>query len=83
MFHDIINKPPIYEALTITFLEQPSFHSLDVCEDKWFDKRNAHINIQSMILPRVEQLLYYSICDVQLFSNLTLPNLFWRFISPT
>jgi len=29
--------------LTITFLEQPSFHSLNTCEDKWIDKRNAHV----------------------------------------
>jgi len=37
-----INKPPIYEAVSATFVEHPSFHSLDTCENKWFDKRNAH-----------------------------------------
>jgi len=26
---------------------------VDMCEDKWYHKRNAQINIQSMILPRV------------------------------
>jgi len=34
--------PPIYEALTVTFVKQPSFHSPHTYEDKRFDKRNAH-----------------------------------------
>jgi len=38
VFHDIISKPPIYEALTVTFVKQPSFHSVDTCEYQWFDK---------------------------------------------
>jgi len=25
VFHDIINKPSLYEAFTVTFIEQPSF----------------------------------------------------------
>jgi len=63
-------------------LEQPSFHFLDTCEDKWFDKRNAHTIIQSMILPRVKQLLYYSVCDVHWFSNSALPTCFDLFYHP-
>jgi len=42
VFHDIIHKPTVYQALTATFVKQPSFHSLDTCEDQCFDKRNAN-----------------------------------------
>jgi len=44
----------MYEAYAIAFAEQSSFHSLDTCEDEWFNKLNAQININSMILPRVK-----------------------------
>ena len=54
VFDDIINKPPIYEAYTVTFVEQLIFQSLDACEDKWLNNLNIQINIQSMILPRVK-----------------------------
>jgi len=53
VFYDIINKPPIDEACTVTFVEL-SFDSLDICEDKWLSKLNAQINIQSMILTLVK-----------------------------
>jgi len=52
VFHGIINKPHIYEAFTITFVEQSIIHSLDTCEDKWLHKPNAQMNIQCMILVR-------------------------------
>ena len=64
VFHDIINKPHIYEIFTVTFIETPSFHTVDTCEVKSFDKRAAHINIQSMILRRVKQLFYYLRCSM-------------------
>ena len=32
--HGTINKPPLHEAYTVTFVEQPSCHSLDICENK-------------------------------------------------
>jgi len=41
VFHDVINKPPIYETYPITFIEQPSFNSVDTCEDKWLNKLSA------------------------------------------
>jgi len=41
-------------VLSYTFVEQSSFNSLDTCEDKWFNKLNAQINIQGMILPCVK-----------------------------
>ena len=53
MFNDIINKTTFYETFTVTFVEQSIFHSLDTCEEKWFDRRNAQSNIESMIFPRV------------------------------
>jgi len=43
VFQDIINKPPIFEAHTITFVEQTSFNCLNTCEDKWLNKLNAQI----------------------------------------
>ena len=63
MFHDIINEPPIHEGYTVTFADQPSFHSLDKCEGKWYHKRDAQITIQSMILPRVKEFhTFYAVC---------------------
>jgi len=52
-FHGKVNKPPIHEAYIVTFIEEPNPLSLDFCEDKWYHKLNAQINIQNMILPRV------------------------------
>jgi len=48
--HGTINKPPLHEAYTVTFVEQPSCHSLDICENKWYHLIDAQINIQNMIL---------------------------------
>jgi len=52
--HGTINKPPLHEAYTVTFIEQPSCHSLDICENKWYHLIDAQINIQNMILPHVK-----------------------------
>jgi len=52
--HGTINKPPLYEAYIVTFVEQPSCHSLDICENKWYHLIDAQINIQNMILPHVK-----------------------------
>ena len=52
--HSTINKPPLHEAYTVTFVEQPSCHSLDICENKWYHLIDAQINIQNMILPHVK-----------------------------
>ena len=53
LFHGNVNKPPIHEAYIITFVEQPNFHSLNICEDKWYNQLDAQRNIHSMILPCV------------------------------
>jgi len=52
--HSTINKPPLYEVYTVAFAEQPSCHSLDICENKWYHLIDAQINIQNMILPHVK-----------------------------
>ena len=52
--HGTINKPPLHEAYTVTFVEQPSCHSLDICENKWYHLIDAQINIPKMILPHVK-----------------------------
>ena len=51
--HGDVSKPPIHEAYTVTFVEEPNSLSFDICEDKWYQKLNAQIYIQNMILPRV------------------------------
>ena len=51
--HGNVNKPPTHEAYTFTFVKEPNSRSSDFCEDKWYHKLNAQINIQNMILPRV------------------------------
>ena len=59
--HGTINKPPLHEAYTVTFVEQPSCHSLDICENKWYHLIDAQINIQNMILPHVKNY-YDALC---------------------
>jgi len=34
--HGIVNKPPVHEAYIVIFVEQPTFLSLDNCENKWY-----------------------------------------------
>jgi len=48
VIHSIANKSPLREA--VTFIEQPSFRSLDKCEDKWHNKLGAKINIQGILI---------------------------------
>ena len=52
--HSTINNPPLHKACTVTFVEQPSCHSLDICENKWYHLIDAQINIQNMILSHVK-----------------------------
>jgi len=56
VFHGNVNKPSIHEAYTVTFVEQPNFHSLSIFEDKWYHKPDAQVNIQNMILPTWDKL---------------------------
>ena len=43
-----MSKPLMHEAYTVTFVEEPNSFSLDFCEDMWYHKLNAQINIQNM-----------------------------------
>jgi len=61
--HGTLNKPPLHEAYTVTFVEQPSCHSLDICENKWYHLIDAQINTQNMILPPCELLRCFVLFD--------------------
>ena len=53
-FHSNADKPPIHEAYkSLLLLKNTNSLSLDSCEDKWYHKLNAQINMQNLILPRV------------------------------
>jgi len=59
--HGTINKPPLHEAYTVTFVEQPSCHSLDIFESKRYHLTDAQINIQNTILPMLNNY-YDALC---------------------
>ena len=40
-----IIKSPLHEAYTVTFVEQPSCYSLDICENKWYQLIDEQIYI--------------------------------------
>ena len=68
--HGNVNKPPIHEAYAVTFVEEPNSLSLDFCEDKWYHKLNAQINIKNMILPRVRlKKKFVSFCGALMCFN--------------
>ena len=48
--YDKINTPPPHEAYTDNFVEQPSFLSLDICENKWYHQ----LDTENMIFPHVK-----------------------------
>jgi len=52
--HKIEKKPKISECFVVTFVEQPSYDDLDICEDKWLNKISASINKHRIILPRIK-----------------------------
>ena len=47
-------RPSLSECFFVIFVEEPRFDMLDICEDKWFHKLGASINLQIMILPAVK-----------------------------
>jgi len=55
----VLNKPPIHEADSVTFVEGPNFLSWSTCEGKWYHKLNAQIDIQNMNIPRVRYLMLF------------------------
>jgi len=42
--HKIEKKPKISECFIVTFVEQPSYDYLDICEDNWLNKIRSSIN---------------------------------------
>ena len=55
--HKIEKKPKISECFIVTFVEQPSYDYLDICEDKWLNKISASINKHRIILPPLNDRL--------------------------
>ena len=51
--HKIEKKPKISECFIVTFVEQPSYDYLNICEDKWLNKISASIMKHRIILPRI------------------------------
>ena len=56
---DVLNEAELFrrfidDIIWISFVEQPSCHSLDICENKWYHLLDTQINIQNMILPHVK-----------------------------
>ena len=47
-------KPKISDCFIVTFVEQPSYVYLDICEDKWLNKISASIYKHRTILPRIK-----------------------------
>ena len=50
----LVNKPCISSCFRVIFVEQPNKRNLDWCEDCWFSKLDAKININKMILPKIK-----------------------------
>jgi len=46
-----INHLYMNEAYTVTFVEQPSFHSMNISENNWYRQLEAQNNIQNTFLP--------------------------------
>ena len=63
--HSTIKKPPLHKAYTITFVKQPSCHSLDIFENKWYHLIDAQINIQNMD-PSPCEIIITMLCAVWL-----------------
>ena len=47
----LARRPNLSQCFSVIFVEEPPFDVLDICEDKWFHKLGASINLQTMILP--------------------------------
>ena len=50
----LVNKPCICHCFRVIFVEQPNKRYLDWCEDRWFSKLDAKININKVILPKIK-----------------------------
>ena len=50
----LVDKPCISDCFWVIFVEQPNKRNLDWCEDRWFSKLDAKININTVILPKIK-----------------------------
>ena len=50
----LARRPSLSQCFFVIFVKEPPFDKLDICEDKWFHKLGASINLQIMILPAVK-----------------------------
>ena len=50
----LARRPNLSQCFSVIFVEEPPFDVLDICEDKWFHKLGASINLQTMILPAIK-----------------------------
>ena len=50
----LARRPNLTQCFSVIFVEEPPFDVLDICEDKWFHKLGASINLQTMILPAIK-----------------------------
>ena len=50
----LASRPSLSQCFSVIFVEEPPFDMLDICEDKWFHKLGASINLQTMILPAIK-----------------------------
>ena len=50
-YQDLTQKTPISQCFKVTFVKQPKASYLEECEDKYFHKIDAEINIKKTILP--------------------------------
>ena len=76
VFHGNVNKPPIHEAYTVTFVEQSNFHSLNVCEDLVLVSQSVSNALAEVWLPSIQNAnLVHAFCRfsesyVMLFQDL-------------
>ena len=50
----LVKEPCISNCLRVILVGQPKKRNLDWCEDRWFSKLDAKININKIILPKIK-----------------------------
>jgi len=52
--HNIEKMPEISECFTVTFVEQPGYDHIGICEDELLNKISPSISKHRFILPRIK-----------------------------
>jgi len=84
LFHDIITKSPIYEALTVTFIEQSGFRFLDTCEYRFFATRKrdpSSCEVIILVYLGCAIIFPFNFADLIDLSYHPRRNQYWRFSS--